>query len=179
MIAMNNFFKILLIFLSINFIYANNLCDSIKTNDLVKCIENRIFILKEKINKNNIVLNEYTYKKKCQEVFNDIYPGKEAALEQLLCIEEHLIKEIESFNNKVRKKHFYINIQPKRQALYKTPPTKTKMYLIKGDKVEILEEKDDWLYILYRGKKDIKAWIPKSAVQEKEIKKPVSYIKKI
>ena len=58
-------------------------------------------------------------------------------------------------------------IQPKKQPLYKTPPEKTKMYLIKGDKVEILEEKDDWLYILYRGKKDIKAWIPKSAVEDK------------
>jgi len=56
-------------------------------------------------------------------------------------------------------------ILTKKQPLYKVPPIKTKMYLIKGDKVEILEEKDDWLYILYRGKKDIKAWIPKSSVE--------------
>ncbi|MDD2896585.1 MAG: hypothetical protein PHG81_11280 [Aliarcobacter sp.] len=41
---------------------------------------------------------------------------------------------------------------------------KIKMYLVKGNKVEIIEEKDDWLYILYKGKKDIKAWIAKSAV---------------
>ena len=39
------------------------------------------------------------------------------------------------------------------------------MYLLKNDEVEILEEKDDWLYILYHGKKDIKAWIPKGAVE--------------
>ena len=56
-------------------------------------------------------------------------------------------------------------ILPDKQPLYKTPPIKTKMYLIKGDKVEILEEKDDWLYILYKGKKEIKAWILKSAVE--------------
>ncbi|MCP4971715.1 MAG: hypothetical protein GY932_14105, partial [Arcobacter sp.] len=64
-------------------------------------------------------------------------------------------------------KESYINktIHQKTQPLYKTPPVKTKMYLIKGDKVEILEEKDDWLHILYKGKKDIKAWIPKSAVE--------------
>ena len=73
------------------------------------------------------------------------------------------------------------NILSERQPLYKTPPTKTKMYLIKGDKVEILEEKDDWLYILYKGKKEIKAWIPKSAVEEdlkeKQIEKTIPKIK--
>ncbi|WP_129083071.1 hypothetical protein [Halarcobacter anaerophilus] len=53
----------------------------------------------------------------------------------------------------------------KRQPLYKKPNIKTKMYLIKGDRVEVLEGKDDWLYILYHGKKDIKAWIPKNSVE--------------
>ncbi|MCP4969833.1 MAG: hypothetical protein GY932_04435 [Arcobacter sp.] len=69
-----------------------------------------------------------------------------------------------------------ILIQSKRQYLFNNPNknSKTKMYLIKGDKVEILEEKDDWLYILYKGKKDIKAWIPKNAVQKQEIKQPVN-----
>ncbi|QDF28501.1 hypothetical protein [Halarcobacter anaerophilus] len=61
---------------------------------------------------------------------------------------------------KVRK---YIQVQ--KQPLYSKPNIKTKMYLIKGDRVEVLEEKDDWLYILYHGKKDIKAWIPKNSVE--------------
>ncbi|WP_072682644.1 SH3 domain-containing protein [Arcobacter sp. LA11] len=83
-------------------------------------------------------------------------------------------------SNKVKiyfKKYKIIKLE--KQYLYNQPNknSKTKMYLIKGDKVEILEEKDDWLYILYKGKKDIKAWIPKSAVQEKEIKKPINNIK--
>ncbi|WP_345980430.1 SH3 domain-containing protein [Sulfurimonas sp. HSL3-2] len=56
----------------------------------------------------------------------------------------------------------------KKQHLYKAPNknSKTKMYLLEGDKVEVLEEKDDWFYIVYHGKKDIKAWIPKTAVDE-------------
>ncbi len=45
-----------------------------------------------------------------------------------------------------------------------TSSSKTKMYLIKGDNIQILEEKDDWLYILYRGRKDIRKWIPKKAI---------------
>ncbi|MFA7030615.1 MAG: SH3 domain-containing protein [Candidatus Cloacimonadaceae bacterium] len=61
-------------------------------------------------------------------------------------------------------------ILPKKQPLYKSPSidSKTKMYLIKGDKVEILEEKDNWLHILYKGKKEIKAWIPKDAIKATE-----------
>ncbi len=56
-------------------------------------------------------------------------------------------------------------IKPQKQSLYSQPPIKTKMYLIKGDKVEILEEQDNWVKILYKGKKDIKVWVPKEAVE--------------
>jgi hypothetical protein len=54
-----------------------------------------------------------------------------------------------------------------KSPLYKSPSESsiTKMYLIKGDKVEILEQKDNWLHIIYHGKKDIDAWIPKEAVK--------------
>jgi len=71
----------------------------------------------------------------------------------------------ENYKNFIKNDTNKKNILSEKQPLYKTPPIKTKMYLIKGDKVEILEEKDDWYYILYHGKKDIKAWIPKSAVE--------------
>jgi hypothetical protein len=79
----------------------------------------------------------------------------------------------QNFSQLINKKIFQIAfetihvIKTQRQPLYKKPNIKTKMYLIKGDKVEILEKKDDWYYILYHGKKDIKAWIPKSAVENK------------
>ena len=60
-------------------------------------------------------------------------------------------------------------IQTQKQALYKeaNENSKTNMYLVKDDVVEILEEKDDWIYILYNSKdnKEIKAWIPKNALE--------------
>ena len=39
------------------------------------------------------------------------------------------------------------------------------MYLLKGDVVEILQEKDDWLQIRYYGKKTIEGWIKKGDVE--------------
>ncbi|QFR50374.1 hypothetical protein FJR48_11810 [Sulfurimonas lithotrophica] len=71
---------------------------------------------------------------------------------------KYIMKTLKNTNN-------LKTIQPKKQPLYKSPNVKTKMYLIKGDNVEVLEEKNDWLNILYHGNKDIKAWIPKSAVE--------------
>jgi SH3-like domain-containing protein len=38
------------------------------------------------------------------------------------------------------------------------------MYLIKGDEVEVLEEKGEWLKIRYYGKKVVEGWIKRSDV---------------
>lgn len=73
----------------------------------------------------------------------------------------------------------YKTIRIQKQPLYSSPNQKTKMYLLKGDKVEILEEKDDWYYILYHGKKDIKAWIPKRAIEETQIKEEIELVSKL
>ena len=67
----------------------------------------------------------------------------------------------------------YINVQiietivPEKQYLYSENNmcSQTKMYLIKGDKVEILKEEGDWLFILYKGTREIKKWILKCAVE--------------
>ncbi|WP_198306336.1 hypothetical protein [Arcobacter vandammei] len=60
-------------------------------------------------------------------------------------------------------------IKSEKQPLYKKPNenTKTKMYLVKNDVVEMLAEEDDWIYILYitKDNKEIKAWIPKNALE--------------
>ena len=53
--------------------------------------------------------------------------------------------------------------------LHKTPNKPTKMYLIKGDKVTILDEKTDdsrekWFFINYKGKKELNMWIKAEAV---------------
>jgi hypothetical protein len=45
------------------------------------------------------------------------------------------------------------------------PNIKTKMYLIKNDEVEIIEENDEWLKIRYYGKKTIEGWIKKSDIE--------------
>ncbi len=70
--------------------------------------------------------------------------------------------------------------------LYKSPNKPTKMYLIKGDKVTLLDEKTDnsgqkWYFINYKGKKDLNMWIKAEAIDiehEKETtQKPEQEIK--
>jgi len=56
-------------------------------------------------------------------------------------------------------------IKATKSIIYSTPNKPTKMYLLKGDVVEILQEKDDWLQIRYYGNKTIEDWIKKSDVE--------------
>lgn len=57
------------------------------------------------------------------------------------------------------------SILPIKQPLYSSPGELTKLHLIRGDYVYIVDEKDGWYSIIYHSKtKDIKAWIPKDAV---------------
>jgi hypothetical protein len=49
--------------------------------------------------------------------------------------------------------------------LYSISRKPTKIYLIKNDEVEIIHEKEDWLYVRYFGKKVIEGWIKKSDVE--------------
>jgi hypothetical protein len=91
-------------------------------------------------------------------------------------------KVFERINTKdIKKDTISKEIQIEKQYLFDNPnkESKTKMYLLKNDKVEILEEKDDWLYILYKGKKDIKAWIPKSAIEETQIQQEIKPVSKL
>jgi len=64
---------------------------------------------------------------------------------------------------------FEIFITTHKAHLYRSPNIKTKMYLIKGDKVTILDEKTDasgqkWYFINYKGKKELNMWIKAEAV---------------
>lgn len=59
-----------------------------------------------------------------------------------------------------------------KSSLYKSPSESsiTKMYLLAGDKVNLLDTKTDengqeWYYISYQGKKEVKAWIKAEAVK--------------
>ena len=77
---------------------------------------------------------------------------------------ESVTSNIFPFNEKIRK----INAQ--KSPIYSTPNTPTKMYLLKNDEVEILEEKNGLLKIRYYGngataRKIIEGWIKKSDVE--------------
>ncbi|OCL85355.1 hypothetical protein AAX26_02027 [Aliarcobacter thereius] len=60
-------------------------------------------------------------------------------------------------------------IKTQKQPLYKeaNENSKTNMYLVINDVVEIIEEKEDWIYILYitKDEKEIKAWIPRNSLE--------------
>lgn len=91
------------------------------------------------------------------------------------CEEDICYKEISSYNrsnntitlqSKQNIKTSQSVIFSQKTQLYKTPSEEsiTKMYLIAGDKADLLEEKIGengikWYNILYHGKKNINAWI--------------------
>ncbi|MEE9351033.1 MAG: hypothetical protein V3U78_02135, partial [Thiotrichaceae bacterium] len=43
--------------------------------------------------------------------------------------------------------------------------SKSKMYLVKGDKVNILKRSNDWVLVRYEGKKTIEKWIESNAIK--------------
>ncbi len=52
-----------------------------------------------------------------------------------------------------------------KSVIYLIPNNPLKMYLIKDDIVEIIEEKENWQHIRYYGKKVVEGWIKKSDVE--------------
>ncbi|MFD2240365.1 hypothetical protein ACFSMX_04885 [Flectobacillus roseus] len=61
--------------------------------------------------------------------------------------------------------HKEMKINFSKSLIYSFPNNPTKMYLIKGDEVEILEENGEWLKIRYYGKKVVEGWIKRSDVE--------------
>lgn len=62
------------------------------------------------------------------------------------------------------KKDALIKIKSNKSFVYKVPNIITQIYLLKGDEVEILDQKNNWLKIRYYGKKTIEGWIKKEDV---------------
>lgn len=63
----------------------------------------------------------------------------------------------------------YLNIDVKeviatKSIIYSEPDVSTKMYLIKGDIVTVLEEQNGWIKIEYNGKKLVTGWVKKQDV---------------
>lgn len=66
--------------------------------------------------------------------------------------------------------HKELIIRVEKSRIFSTPDQLTKMYLIKGDEVEVVEEKEQWLRIRYYGngatsRKVIEGWIKKTDVE--------------
>jgi hypothetical protein len=53
-----------------------------------------------------------------------------------------------------------------KSIIYAEPDKPTRMYLIKGDIVTVLEEKDGWIKMEYEGKKMITGWIKKEDTEK-------------
>lgn len=56
-------------------------------------------------------------------------------------------------------------ITVQKSIIHSAPNQPTKMYLIKGDEVEFLEENSEWYKMRFYGKKTIEGWIRKSDVK--------------
>jgi hypothetical protein len=69
-----------------------------------------------------------------------------------------------NFYKKIAKSSFK-KINNAKSIIHSTSMKLTKTYLIKGDEVEIIEEKEDWLKIRFYGKKTIEGWIKKTDIK--------------
>ncbi len=114
---------------------------------------------------NNWLLTKY-------EVFK--FDDKERVLleNKTYSLSERIVYEKVNFDNlfgkfraEVPEPPYYENIKSGKAPIYSKPNFKTKMFLIKGDEVKILEEKDNWLKIRYYGKKAIEGWIKRSDIE--------------
>ena len=107
--------------------------------------------------------------KKGFQIYDPLRPGQRGTykrIKQLPLKLENILKSKNIIIDSIIKenKAKYI-VKVTKSIIYCTPNKPTKMYLLKGDVVEILQEKDDWLQIRYYGKKTIEGWIKKSDVE--------------
>jgi hypothetical protein len=83
------------------------------------------------------------------------------------CIENDKLMLLVDANKSILNSIIFAYKSIKNKVYLSTSPQNnpTKMYLLKGDEVEIIEEKDKWLKIRYYGKKTIEGWIKRSDVE--------------
>lgn len=80
-----------------------------------------------------------------------------------------IIQSLREHRNEWHKFELFMEMKPIRVAkafIYIVPRKASKIYLIKGDKVEVLEDKKEWYKIRYYGAKITEGWIKKSDVEE-------------
>jgi hypothetical protein len=89
----------------------------------------------------------------------EIYDGKDKLLKTLITDKDDYTLDTPTATR---------NIRLEKAWLYNKPDfdSKTKMYVIKGDKVELLDFKNEMFLMKYKGKKTITKWIESEAVIE-------------
>jgi hypothetical protein len=160
-----------------NFYYFNNI------------IENFGFISKEDtamvelknsglIGEDFLVLSnsyEFDVKNNVLELYNSNF----FYYEKVEKIPNNLVLALSVISKKIKrdllKEHLdndYLIIKKSKSLIYKTSKQPTKMYLLKNDPVEVLEEKDNWIKIKYYPEKNgewtgktIEGWIKKTDVE--------------
>ncbi len=99
------------------------------------------------------------------QIYDPLRPGQRGVYKRInklpLKIEEYL----ESRNIIIDQLINYKVIKIGKSIIHSAHNQPTKMYLIKGDEVECLEEMDGWYKIRFYGKKTIEGWIRKSDVE--------------
>ncbi|MBN6068336.1 hypothetical protein HYE54_06130 [Aggregatibacter actinomycetemcomitans] len=120
----------------------------------------------------NIVSGIERYKK-----FTNVYPYNKYTMDNYFKIIEKLSKlnlseEKRYLENFVLTNKLSSEIVLDKVYLYDSNAIKSKMYLIKGDKVSILDKKNtpdgrSWYFVNYKGKKEINMWIEADSVDIK------------
>ena len=72
---------------------------------------------------------------------------------------------IYDFYKRIAKDRFFV-INKKQSTIHKSINIPSSIYILKGDEIEILEEKDEWLRVRFYGKKIVEGWIKKSDVDK-------------
>lgn len=70
------------------------------------------------------------------------------------------LQKVEQFLNKK-----YQQIKVAKSYIFNLSMLQTKAFLIKGDPIEVLEQKGNWIRIRYYGKKTIEGWVKKEDVE--------------
>lgn len=96
------------------------------------------------------IINLYNYN---TFFFQKLFVLPQKAINQLRLIAKQKHIEIEKFLYSIE------TIGKDKAKIYSVPDVATKMYLVKGDKVKIIEQKNGWLKFEYRGTRIIKGWV--------------------
>jgi len=103
------------------------------------------------------------------QIYDPLRPGQRGIYKRIKQLPSKLEAVLKSkniiINSTIKEDKAKYLVKVTKSIIYSTPNKPTKMYLLKGDVVEILQEKDDWLQIRYYGKKTIEGWIKKSDVE--------------